>query len=151
MENRAVVCFANRHELEPFYKDDELHLDGFTQNVKDSKVGVYLHWNGGMDSVKAFCETCKRLGFRSGANDNYGIARFAQVACNFFGNDGLSCGVDLMSRLYTRNGDNGVYVVDGEWNIIGREFYDCAEQNAHDSSDFADKLVKMQLDVKFPG
>ena len=31
---------------------------------KDQNVGVYLHWNGGIDSVTAFLEYCKLKDYR---------------------------------------------------------------------------------------
>ena len=27
----------------------------------DKKIGVYLHWNGGRDSVEGFLQTCKKI------------------------------------------------------------------------------------------
>lgn len=81
---------------------------------KDMEVGVYLHWNGGRDSVEAFLRYCDLRGFRS---DEYGIARFCQVVGNYFGG-GLSIGV-MPFRYWTAGDDNGLYVVD-RWKIVGR-------------------------------
>ena len=85
----------------------------------DKKIGVYLHWNGGRDSVSAFLKYCELRGFRSPSYDCYGWARLCEVIANFFGPDGLSVGIDEYSRLDTDNGDNGVFVIDG-WKIVGR-------------------------------
>lgn len=106
--------------------------------VKPSKLnyGVYLHWNGGVDSVEAFLEYCKLKGYRS-FNDNYGVARFIQVVSNWFGG-GLSVGIetDLFNTERCAEShclDNGMYIVDG-WEIVqrldapsGREGYDRTE------------------------
>lgn len=46
---------------------------------KNQALGVYVHWNGGYDSVNAFCTYCKLKGYRSPETDSYGIARLAQV------------------------------------------------------------------------
>lgn len=91
---------------------------------KGSTVGVYLHWNGGPDSVEAFLEYCKLRGFRSfgGENrDGYGMARFVQVVANFFGGT-LSIGIEENceeTEEWAEYLDNGVYVVDG-WDVVKR-------------------------------
>ena len=35
-------------------------------------IGVYLHWNGGRDSVEAFLKYCDLRGFRPPDSDEYG-------------------------------------------------------------------------------
>ena len=66
--------------------------------TQDEKMGIYVHWNGGYDSVNAFLKYCELRGYRSPTEDlTYGFARLAQVICNFFGG-GLSCGVDLSTN-----------------------------------------------------
>ena len=145
MGNRAVVTFANRNQVEKYVKDASrlMHLEGY---VKDHPyaIGVYLHWNGGYDSIKPFCMACKELEYRGPVRDNYGIACFIQLVRNFFGMDGLSVGVDVLSRLDCNNGDNGVFVVDDEWEIVGREYeqYEQTKNNAY-YEDFKNYLVGM--------
>ncbi len=51
--------------------------------TEKKEIGVYLHWNGGRDSVEAFLEYCKRAGHRSPDKDCYGWARLCQVISNF--------------------------------------------------------------------
>ena len=48
-----------------------------------NSLGIYLHWNGGRDSVEAFLAYCKLKGYRS--DDSYSWARLAQVIGNYFG------------------------------------------------------------------
>lgn len=96
----------------------------------DKKMGVYLNWNGGRDSVEAFLHYCELHGFRSPDRDPYGWARLCQVIGNFFGG-GLSVGVGLYDQLDTDNWDNGVYIIEG-WRIVGREFNRHAEQSSYD-------------------
>lgn len=55
------------------------------ENFNNDGVGVYLHWNGGRDSVQAFLTYCKMKGYREPTSDNYGWARLCQVIGNFFG------------------------------------------------------------------
>lgn len=146
MGNRAVVTFAKRCEIEKYLVPAENGGDGqkLVGFVADNphRVGVYLHWNGGRDSIEAFLGACKELGYRDGASDNYGIACFTQIVRNFFGSDGLSVGVDTLQHLNTNNYDNGVYVVGDNWEIIGREFAH-GEQSGYDVSDFTKFLVKL--------
>lgn len=89
--------------------------------AQGEKVGLYLHWNGGIDSVTAFLKYCELRGFR-GFPDSYALARLAQVCGNFFGG-GLSLGINEMSGEDTeeeaRGLDNGIYLVKG-WKIIKR-------------------------------
>ena len=72
MGNRAVITtseFMNLHEDIQF----------------SNELGVYLHWNGGRDSVTAFLTYCKLKGYRPPETDCYGWARLCQVIGNFFG------------------------------------------------------------------
>lgn len=103
------------------------------------KTGVYLHWNGGRDSVEAFLTYCDLYGYRDLTSDEtYGFARLTQVISNFFGGT-TSIGVGAYDELDTDNGDNGVYIVEG-WNIVGREHFEGYEQNHY-------ALEEMLLDI----
>lgn len=115
-------------------------------NKPDSqKIGIYLHWNGGRDSVEAFLTYCKIAGYRGPVNDSYGMARLIQVISNFFGG-GLSIGVDTVKCL--NNGeycDNGMYIIDENWDIVGRENFDGLEQRYYNLS-----LMLAALDDHMP-
>lgn len=97
--------------------------------TKDKKIGVYLHWNGGRDSVEAFLKYCELKGYRTPESDCYGWARLCQVIGNYFGG-GLSIGIDEYSRLDKDNGDNGVYIIEN-WQIVDRLFINWPEQNEY--------------------
>ena len=97
--------------------------------TKEKDLGVYLHWNGGRDSVEAFLEYCRIKGYRAPEQDNYGWARLAQVIGNFFGGD-TSIGIDRYERLDTDNYDNGTYIIEN-WKIVGREFARYDEQKQY--------------------
>lgn len=86
--------------------------------TKDHDLALYLHWNGGRDTVEPLLRYCELQGYRSPSSDCYGWARMAQVVGNFFGGS-LSVGIDRFSRLGDQ-GDNGIYVIDG-WKIVDRE------------------------------
>ena len=122
MGNRAVITLKP-HEGE----------------IYDNQIGIYVHWNGGRDSIEAFLTYCKLRGFRSPSSDSYGFARLTQVIANFFGGDGLSIGVDVCKHLDCHNYDNGVYLIK-DWEIVGRDHFSGQEQKAY-------SLVDMLIDI----
>lgn len=97
-----------------------------TNPSASNELGLYLHWNGGRDSVEAFLTYCKLHGYRTPETDNYGWVSLATVIGNFF-SDGLSCGIDRCCNLDCDNGDNGVYVI-RNWEIVGRKYYPRREE-----------------------
>lgn len=100
MGNRAVITFAPEDE---------------------AAVGIYVHWNGGRESVKAFIDTCKARGYRCPARDgSYAMAGLVGVIREFFGHSALNVGVDMLTRLDCDNWDNGVYQIGENWEIVGR-------------------------------
>ena len=104
---------------------------------------VYLHWNGGRDSVEGFLEYCRLRSFRPPEKDDYGWARLCQVIGNFLGADGCSVGVDEISRLDTDNGDNGTYLI-RDWEIVGRKYFSGKEQYGYGIWEFLDYLDESQ-------
>ena len=105
------------------------------------KCGIYLHWNGGRDSVEAFLKYCELRGFRCG---DYGIARIAQVIGNWFGGS-LSIGIIDTAHKPERldPGDNGVYYVK-DWKIVRRYPKDVCEQHEYDLNEFLRDIDKAQ-------
>lgn len=102
MGNRAHVIFTN-------------------DSGSDISPAVYLHWNGGPESVYRFLEeTERRMQGRFG-DTSYSAARFAQAVGDFFDSGeqgGLSLGVvngppslSLEDLEPYNHGDNGVYAV----------------------------------------
>jgi hypothetical protein len=115
--------------------------------TKEKKTAIYLHWNGGRDSVEGFLTYCRLMGFRSPETDEYGFARLVQVVANFFGADGLSVGVGPFTGSA---GDNGIYIVGDNWKIVGREDYSGEEQDEYPLDEMLDAInecqpLKMQL------
>lgn len=99
MGNRAVISF------------DE----------NDNATGVYLHWNGGPESVLAFLAAAKVLGVRNGSDKPYFFARFCQLVGNFFGGT-TSVGIGPVRSLDTDNFDNGWYILNDDLTIKERRF-----------------------------
>lgn len=121
------------------------------ENLEGNGIGVYLHWNGGRDSVNAFLTYCKMKGYRSPEKDNYGWARLVQVIANFFGGS-LSVGIDDICYLDCQ-GDNGVYIIK-DWKIVDRKYFEGPEQNEYDLTEMLVAIdeaqpVKEQLGVDF--
>ena len=113
--------------------------------TKERKIGLYLHWNGGRDTIEPLLKYCELQGYRPPSQDCYGWARMCQVMGNFFGGS-LSIGIDTYSTDRQMDpGDNGVYVIDGwhianhlrteydaDWNPIGmRSFEPTEEEDWH--------------------
>lgn len=109
---------------------------------RKADTGIYLHYNGGRDSVTGFLAYCKLRGFR---DESYGVARMAQVIGNFFGGD-LSIGVESTKGRSPSDfnpGDNGVYIVEN-WEVVGRYPRFAREQNVYDLESFLLEVNKRQ-------
>lgn len=110
-----------------------------TEPTATAKIGVYLHWNGGRDSVRCFLAYASMTHQRAPEQDCYGWARLCQIIGNFFGGT-TSLGIGPMSEIDCNNGDNGVYIIKN-WKIVGREFYgDYPEQDEYDFLEFMTEI-----------
>ena len=109
--------------------------------TKERKIGLYLHWNGGRDTVEPLLKYCELQGYRSPSQDCYGWARMCQVMGNFFGGS-LSLGIGTYTTDRQMDpGDNGVYIIEGwriadhlrteydsDWNPIGMRSFEPSEE-----------------------
>ena len=100
MGNRAVISMA---------------CEGIPKEYSPS---IYVHWNGGRNSIESFLEVAKKLNVRP--EPTYGMARLCQIITNFFGGT-LSVGMGTYCQLDTDNYDNGVYWINSKFEIIDRE------------------------------
>ena len=112
------------------------------KGYENNGIGIYLHWNGGYDSVSAFLKYCELKGYRAPDVDSYGWARLCQVIGNFFGG-GLSLGIDIFDKEAGEWCDNGTYIIEG-WHIVDRKHYDYDEQNSYDLFDMLIDIDKAQ-------
>lgn len=104
---------------------------------KGSHLGIYLHWNGGRDSVSAFLRYAELAGLPGLNSNGRGVVQLVTVINNFFGNDGLNVHIDTVDpdRLSDASpGDEGVYVVEG-FEIVARIEKQGFEQTGHDLDD----------------
>lgn len=102
MGNRALIT------LEPLTKENKV-------------IAIYVHWNGGLESVQAIADVCKARDFRDSTSDkSYALARFIGVWHEFFGvTDGLSLGVYMVDWKNVKDSwlDNGVYTIGKDWKV----------------------------------
>ncbi|MBE6522517.1 MAG: hypothetical protein E7Z62_05250 [Thermoplasmata archaeon] len=110
-------------------------------------IGIYLHWNGGYDSVEGFLEYCRLRSFRPPERDDYGWARLCQVIGNFMGADGCSVGIDDIDNLDVNNGDNGTYFIK-DWKIVGRKFNEHPEQKDYPLMAFLEAVDESQPEAQ---
>jgi hypothetical protein len=99
---------------------------------------LYLHWNGGRDTVEPLLHVAKLYGIRCQADSSYAIARLSQLTGNTLGGT-LSLGVGTYKQLDTDNYDNGVYVVK-DWEIVDREYHDGLEQQEYDFNEMVSEI-----------
>jgi hypothetical protein len=109
--------------------------------TKEKTDGLYLHWNGGRDSVEGFLKYCELQGFRSPETDGYGWARLCQIVGNFFGGS-LSVGMSHYSADTKDWMDNGVYIIEN-WKIVEREF-DGSEQREYPLNEVLEAIDEKQ-------
>ena len=95
---------------------------------------IYLHWNGGKDSVTAFLRAAKELGMRFESNEDK-LAFAEMLAERFFEcKVGLTVYFEDYGRADTNNGDNGVFVVDDDFELVGRIYAPIQEQESEEKS-----------------
>ena len=106
--------------------------------MQDEDTGIYLHWNGGRDSIEPLLEVAREYGLRG---DDYGIARLIQIIGNTF--DGtLGMGAASPEHLDRDNGDNGTYVIDENFKIVNRLFQRYPEQDNHSFDGMKEHIKK---------
>ena len=108
--------------------------------TEEEKIGVYLHWNGGRDSVEGFLAVCKELGHRPPESDCYGWARLCQVIANYIGGTN-SIGISTLDNLDCDNGDNGMYIIK-HWEIVGRKYFDNRDEQSERELQYMIEAIK---------
>ena len=105
---------------------------------KEDWQSLYLHWNGGRDTIEPLLYVAKLYGIRCQADPSYAIARLSQLTGNTLGGT-LSLGVGTYKQLDTDNYDNGVYVVK-DWEIVDREYHHGLEQQEYDFNEMVSEI-----------
>ena len=124
MGNRCLIAFKEKE----------------SKKKKEEVPCIYLHWNGGRDSVEAFLDATKRLGVRT--NDQfYGMARMTQIISNYLGGT-LSIGISNVGDWDLDFLDNGVYWVDGLEIYDRTNTYDgFEEQKEYDHEEMVKEII----------
>ena len=124
------------------------------ESYENEGIGIYLHWNGGRDSVEGFLKYCELKGYRAPDYDDYGWARLCQVIGNFFGG-GYSIGIDNFTKNAGEYQDNGTYIIEG-WKIVDRKCWndDWEEQDEYDLTGMLlaineSQPIKEQFEIDF--
>ena len=112
---------------------------------KEDWNSLYLHWNGGRDSVEPFLHVAKLYGIRCNSDSSYAIARLSQLIGNTLGGT-LSLGVGAYKCLDTNNFDNGTYIIE-DWEIVEREFFEGKEQQEYNFDEFVKEIRSMNDEV----
>lgn len=99
----------------------------------DKKIGLYVHWYGDKDVVQSVLDECKEKGVRNFRNDElYFWARFCQIFADRLSKDSLESeyeiakkdaystgiGIGIVNQLDCYNGDNGVYYINKDFQIV---------------------------------
>ncbi len=89
---------------------------------------IYQQWNGGRDSIEPLLQIAKEEYELN--KDNFDFEPFSailEVSKRVFGGELLT----LDSYENINIGDNGVYIVDNKFKIVGREDFSGEEQDSH--------------------
>lgn len=124
MGNRCLIAFKEKE----------------SKKKKEEVPCIYLHWNGGRDSVEAFLDASKRLGVRT--NDQfYGMARMTQIISNYLGGT-LSIGISNVGDWDLGFLDNGFYWFDGLEIYDITDTYDgFEEQKEYDHEEMVKEII----------
>lgn len=113
--------------------------------TQDMEYGIYVHWNGGYDSVNAFLTWCKNKGFPSPEKDLDSWIRLKIVLDNFFESN-HTAQLGFFRELDYDNYDNGTYII-REWEIVDRKYKRKPEQQQHSLGKLLELLDKANAHV----
>ena len=132
MGNRAVIAFQ-------------------TGCTPQSKC-IYLHWNGGRASVEGFLQAAKQLNIqpRQGpADTERAITQLATLIAQFFFGCRVGTTVYIEELRYADcdNGDNGLYLIDNQFNIVERRFSSSYEKTEPDKTSAIVDLITSRAPI----
>lgn len=121
-----------------------------TFDTTPSAPCIYLHWNGGRASIEGFLHAAKLLGITLPDDlplseaKTWAMDRLAELLAKrfFLCEVGTTVYRETYGRADTDNYDNGVYIVDIYWDIVGRRFQRHPdERNALKTAEICDLIV----------
>lgn len=120
--------------------------------VKNGDYAVYLHWNGGRDSVEAFIKYAELAKLYTPMGGTiYELEQWSKFV-TILDNWGASVYLQNISPNRKTNGtinkdywgtDNGIYYINN-WQIVGRAFNKRPEQNVYSLPDFLRDIDEKQ-------
>jgi hypothetical protein len=120
-----------------------------TTSTDPESPAIYLHWNGGRASVEAFLDAARDHGF-AGPETHHIDLLAAFIASRFFGDVvGSSIYREPYGQCDVDNGDHGVYVLSGDFYIVGRLYR--AQPEEIDPDKYADIYKHMVAGRVSPG
>ena len=100
--------------------------------LEQSGLGIYMHWNGGRDSIEPLLHVAKEYKIQS-KGKYFLLSSLCKMIANSFTSSTYSpVEANPIDTLDCDNFDNGVYVIDSRLNIVDRKFNRYPEQNEHD-------------------
>lgn len=122
-----------------------------TQSTDDNAPCIYLHWNGGRASVEGFLSAARDLGL-AGSGQRHIDALADLITRRFFKVSPMAVHVyrEPYGRTDRDNGDNGVYVIDENFEIVERRYLRdsfCEEVDAEKTAGIRDQIVDGDEDL----
>jgi len=113
-----------------------------TNSTTDDAPSIYVHWNGGMDSIQGFMGAAIALHI-TGSETERMDALGHILAKHFFGTEsnGLNVYRENFGDTDQDNCDNGVYIINDDWEIIGRKFNRNGEQQHWSPADITTQIL----------
>lgn len=113
-----------------------------TMSVASDAPCIYLHWNGGKASVQGFLKAAKAMKLDTTEPRKF-FDEFAKIIAKyFFGcNVGMHIYRETYGRADTDNWDNGVFIIDQDLKIVGREF----KRNTEETDDLKAHAICTQM------
>lgn len=108
-----------------------------TAGASDTSPAIYVHWNGGYNSVSAFMEVAKWAGLPD-PRTNEGMDSLANILARRFFKVRKVGDLHVYRKRFGDSrkglGDNGVYFIDQNWNIVDRKYQQVPEYVNSDST-----------------
>lgn len=99
-----------------------------TKENANQKIGIYVHWHGSEQDIKDVLDSAYSKGVRGVDDDtSYFWARLCQIFSNYiteaYADYGkreyeTGIGIGIVSQLDVDNGDNGVYYINNNFEIV---------------------------------
>ena len=100
--------------------------------LEQSGLGIYMHWNGGRDSIEPLLHVAKEYKIQS-KGKYFLLSSLCKMIANSFTSSTYSpVEANPIDTLDCDNFDNGVYVINSNLDIVDRKFTRYPEQNEHD-------------------